>query len=70
MLISGLFEIVCAFLCCDAFEDIAERCADCVETAGCGLAQPMFEFSENLLDRVQVGRIFRQEKQPSVRCEV
>lgn len=45
-------------------EDIAEGGADCVETASCGLAQPMFEFGENLLDRVQIGRIFRQEKQP------
>jgi hypothetical protein len=29
----------------------------------CGLAQPMFQFGEELFDRVQIGRVFRQEEE-------
>jgi hypothetical protein len=33
----------------------------------CGFAQPVFELGEELLDRVQIGRVFRQVEEPSAR---
>lgn len=31
----------------------------------CGLTEPVFELGEELLDRVQIGRVFRQVEEPS-----
>ena len=46
----------------DAVEDVADRLADGFDAAPCSLSQPVLELGEELLDRIEVGRVFRQEE--------
>jgi len=43
-------------------EEFADGCKDGVVGAGRGLSKTMLELGEDLLDRVQVRRIFRHEE--------
>ena len=62
-IISGCCEVVLTFLRVDDFEDLADGVADGLYGARGGLAQEALELGEELLDRVQVWRVFRQEDQ-------
>jgi hypothetical protein len=62
--VSCVGEVVSAFLRGDEVEDAADGVADGVGGSRRGLAQEVFEFREELLDRVEVGRVFRQEEEP------
>ena len=57
-------EVVGAFAWGDGLEDLADGVAYGVLGSGGGLAQPVLELGEELLDRVQVGGVFRQEEEP------
>jgi hypothetical protein len=62
--ISGLDKIVAALDCGDGFEDVADGVADGILAAGGGLAEPVLELGEKLLDRVEVWRVFREQEEP------
>jgi hypothetical protein len=56
-------EVVCAFRRGEAVEQLADGGANGIEVSGRGVAQQMLELGEDLLDRVEVGRVFGQEEQ-------
>ena len=62
--IACLDKVVAALACGDGVEDVGDRGADGVRGAGCGLAEPMLELGEELLDRVEVGGVLRQQEEP------
>jgi hypothetical protein len=45
-------------------EDLTDGVADGVGRSPCSLAKPVFELGEELLDRVQIGGVCRQEEKP------
>ena len=47
----------------ECLEDFADCGADCFDGSSSGLAQQVLELGEDLFDRVQVGRVLRQEKE-------
>jgi hypothetical protein len=49
-----------AFLWRKGSEDFADGCADGFDGSRGGFSQEVFEFGEDLFDRVQVGGVFRQ----------
>ena len=59
-----LDEVVGALGFRDILEDAGDGVAYGVLGSGGGLAQPMLELGEEHLDRVQVGRVLRQEEEP------
>jgi len=56
-------EVVGAFLRCEGGEEPTDRCGEVLGGACGGFAQEVFELGKDLLDRVEVGRVFRQEQQ-------
>ena len=60
----GSTDIVCAFVGREVVEQFADASPGGLDGALIGLAQQAFEFGEHLLDRVQIGRVGRQEEQP------
>jgi hypothetical protein len=56
-------KIVDAFVWCECSEDFADRGADGFDGARGGFAQEVLDLGEDLLDRVQVRRVFRQEEE-------
>ena len=56
-------KIVGAFVGCKSSEDFANRGADGFDGARGDLAQEVLDLGEDLLDRVQVWRVFRQEEE-------
>lgn len=67
LIITGVGEVIGALDGRDGFEDRTDRIVDGLGGSLCGLAQPMFQFGEELFDRVQIGRVFRQEEEVSAR---
>jgi hypothetical protein len=67
LVISGVGKVICAFGWCDGVEDWTDRIADGLGGSLCGFSQPVFEFGEELFDRVQIGRVFRQEEKMRAR---
>ena len=63
--ISCVSEVGGAFACGEAFEDIGGGVGDGVVGARFGFSQPIFEFREDLLDRVEVRGVFREEDEAS-----
>ena len=61
--ISGVFEVVGAFLRLEGCEKLADCRAEGLWGASGGLSQEVLELGEDLFDRVQIGGIFRQEDQ-------
>src|SRR6202051_2606195 len=61
--ISCVLKIVGAFVGCKSSEDFADRGANGFDGARGGLAQEVLDLGEDLLDRVQVRRVFRQEEE-------
>src|SRR6266851_5505806 len=61
--IAGVSEIVGAFGGRKCSEDFADCDADSFGRARGGLAQQVLELGEDLFDRVQVRRVFRQEEE-------
>ena len=60
--VAGLDEVVAALARGDGVEDVADGVADGVPGSGGGLAEPVLELGKELLDRVQVGRVFGRKK--------
>jgi hypothetical protein len=58
--ISGVFEIVGAFVGCELVEAVGDGLPEIFDGPGGGLAQEGLELSEGLLDGVEVGRVGRQ----------
>lgn len=58
--ISGIGEIVGAFLRREAFEDVAEGVPEGGDSPGGDLAEQRLELGEGLLDRVEIGTVGRQ----------
>jgi len=56
-------EIVPAFAWREAFEQPSCRFPRCLDGPFCGSAHQLFEFCEDLLDRVQIGTVGRQEEE-------
>ena len=61
--ISGVCEVVGAFLGGEGVEQLADRSDDSFDGARCGVARQVLELGEDLFDRVQIGRILGQEEQ-------
>jgi len=61
--IAGLEEIVTALALGNGVEDVGDGVADGVLGPGGGLSEPVFELGEELLDRVEVGRVFRKQEE-------
>ena len=66
--IACVFEVVGAFLWREGFEELADGGADGFDGSRGGFAQQVLELGEDLLDGVQVGRVFRQEEQLGAGC--
>src|SRR5437588_7733499 len=60
---SLVLKIVGAFVGCKCSEDFADRGADGFDGARGGRAQEVLDLGEDLLDRVQVWRVFGQEEE-------
>src|ERR1700694_5089963 len=61
--VSGVFEIIGAFLWPEGLEQLADCGAEGFNGARGAFSQQVFELGKDLFDRVQVRRIFRQEEQ-------
>jgi hypothetical protein len=60
LVIPGVGEVVGAFGRRDRIEDRSDRIVDGLGGSLCGFSEPVFELGEELLDRVQIGRVFWQ----------
>ena len=58
-----IFDVVCALLRCEAFEQFADSVTDRIDGARGLPAQQGLEFGEDLLDGVEVWGVFGQEDQ-------
>ena len=56
-------EIVCAFAWCDLGEGVFEGVRNRVEDPWLVLSDERLQLGEDLLDRIEVGRIFGEEKE-------
>src|SRR5215203_5416377 len=65
--VPGVSEVIGAFVWGYGLEDRSESVADCVGFSGSGLSEPVLELREELLDGVQVGRVFGQEEEAGAR---
>ena len=45
-------------------ENWSDSLVDGLDGSLCGFAQPMLELGEELFDRVEIGRVFRQVEEP------
>jgi len=59
----GVTQVVCAFARREAVEQAADALPGGIEGALLGLAQQGLELGEDLLDRIEIGRVGRQEQQ-------
>jgi hypothetical protein len=67
--ISCIAEVVCAFGWAYGADEPCDLVMDGIDAASLGHAQPMLDLGEHLLDRVEVRRIGRQEREPGAGCE-
>src|SRR5215211_7424099 len=61
--IACVFEVVCAFCWREEVEEVANLLPCGLNGPGLGLAEPVLELGEELLDGVQVGAVGRQEEE-------
>ena len=61
--VSRVLEVVCALLGGEGVEDGGDGVGDAQLRPGGRVAEQVLDFGEHLLDRVEVGRVFRQEQQ-------
>lgn len=66
--VSRVAQIVAAFLCREGVEQFANLLAQISDGSLRGLAQQGFQLGEDLLDRVQIGRVWRQIDTCRTRC--
>ena len=59
-----MLEIIPTFLGLEEVADIADGAPEGVIGSRLGLSQERFELGEGLLDRIEIGRVFRQEQEP------
>src|SRR5947209_556123 len=62
--VSCVGEVGLAFVWKEAVEQSADSLPGRVKSPLCGLAQELFELGEDLLDRVEIGAIGQEEKEP------
>ena len=60
--IAGVFEIVGALLLGEEIEEFADLSPGCLDVTRLGSSDQVFEFGEDLLDRIEVGAVRRQEE--------
>ena len=60
-------RIVCTLLRCEVLEKVANATPHAIDSALFGLSKQGFELCEDLLDRVEVGAVGRQEEEPGAR---
>jgi hypothetical protein len=61
--IAGVFEVVSAFVGCVGSEQLADGGDEAFERSRRRFAQQVLQLGEDLLDRIQIGRVFGQEEQ-------
>jgi hypothetical protein len=61
--ISRVYQVACAFFGREELENLADGEANSFDRSGGSFSQEAFQFSEDLLDRVQVCGAFRQEEE-------
>jgi hypothetical protein len=61
--VAGVFEVVVALVWGEIAEGFADRSPGVVEGSGARLSHEAFEFGEDLLDRIEVGAVGRQEQE-------
>jgi hypothetical protein len=66
--ISCIFEVVGALLWCEGFEDLTDCGRDGLNGAGRTFAQQMLKLGKDLLDWVQVRRVFGQQEKLGAGC--
>ena len=62
--VSGVLEIVAAFVALDGCDEAADMAANVVDRALLGGAHPVLDFGEGLFDRIEVGGVSRQIPEP------
>jgi len=60
LVISGVSEVIYAFGGCDGVEDRTDCLVDGLGGSSNSFAKPMFDLREELFDRVEIRRVFRQ----------
>src|SRR5271154_4830808 len=60
-------EVIFAFACAESCNQFSDPSAEIGNGSFSGLAQKCFQFAEGLFDWIEIGRIFRQIKQPRTR---
>ena len=63
LVIPCISEVVGTFLWCVCSQERAYRCADSILCPGGGFSKQVFELGKNLLDGVQIGRVFWQQQE-------
>jgi hypothetical protein len=58
--VSGVFEVIAAFVGLDSCDETADMATYVVDVALLGGAHPVLDLGEGLLDRIEVGRVWRQ----------
>ena len=66
--IARVSEVVGAFGWGEEVEEVADLAPGLLDGPGLGLSHEVLEFGEELLDRVEVGAVGRQEQQMSAGC--
>src|SRR5947199_7984886 len=61
--IAGTYEEIRAFLSGQGFEGLCDRITYAIEGTLLGFTQVMLELGEELLDRIEIGGVFRQEEE-------
>ncbi len=61
--VSGVFEVIGAFLWREGLEQLADCRAEGLNGARGAFSQQVFELGKDLFDGVQIRRVFRQEEQ-------
>src|ERR1700743_3667909 len=66
--VSGVFEVVAAFVGLDGCDEAADMAANVVDGALLGGAHPVLDLGEGLFDRIEVGGVWRQVPEPCAGC--
>ncbi len=62
--VSGVWEVVAAFVWGEAIERGCDGLAGCFDRAGGGVSKKMFELGEDLFDGIEIGTVRGQKKKP------
>jgi len=62
--VSGVDEIIAAFGGAECVEERSDAPPSCLVISLCRFAHEVLEFGEDLLDRIEIGAVGRQEQEP------